>query len=167
MGWLMPSGSQLESTIATTGIFSLRASAMAIDSLLVSMTNIRSGSAPMSLMPPSERSSLSFSRVSWSSSFLVRPCVSPCEQLLERLEPLDRVGDGPPIGQRAAEPAVIDVILRAGLGGIGDRLRRLPLGADEQHAAAFGDDVGDRKQRLMQERTVWVRSMMWMLLREP
>ena len=47
---------------------------------------------------------------------------------------------------------MIDVILRAGLGGIGDRLRRLALGADEQHAAALGDHVGHRKQRLMQER---------------
>jgi len=74
------------------------------------------------------------------------------KQLLKRLEALDRVGDGAPIGQRAAEPAVIDEVLRTGLCGIGDRLRRLALGADEQDAAALGDDVGDRKQRLMQER---------------
>ena len=47
---------------------------------------------------------------------------------------------------------MIDEVLRAGLGGVGDGLGRLALGADEQHAAALGDDVGHRKQRLMQER---------------
>ena len=47
---------------------------------------------------------------------------------------------------------MIDVILRAGLRGIGDGLGGLALGADEEHAAAFGDDVGDREQRLMQKR---------------
>jgi len=48
--------------------------AMAIASLFVSMTNRRSGTPPMSLMPPSERVSFSRSRVSDRRSFLVRPC---------------------------------------------------------------------------------------------
>ena len=48
----------------------------------------------MSLMPPRERSSLSFSRVSWSSSFLVRPWVSPASSSskdLRRLIELEMV----------------------------------------------------------------------------
>ena len=56
------------------------------------------------------------------------------------------------IGQHAAEPAVVDVILAAALGGVGDRLLRLALGADEQNTAAAGDDVADRLQTLVQHR---------------
>jgi hypothetical protein len=64
--------------MAMTGMLSLRASWIAIASLLVSITNMMSGMPPMSLMPPSDSSSLSRSRVSCSSSFLVRPpAVSP------------------------------------------------------------------------------------------
>ena len=59
----MPSGSELLSTTATTGMPSLAASWIAIASLLVSITNRMSGSPPISLMPPSARSSLSRSRV--------------------------------------------------------------------------------------------------------
>ena len=55
------------------GMFSLRASRMAMASLLVSITNMMSGMPPMSLMPPSDSSSLSFSRCRFSSSFLTRP----------------------------------------------------------------------------------------------
>ena len=64
------SGSQL-STMAATGTPRRRASLIAMSSLLVSITNRRSGSPPMSLMPPSARSSLSRSRWSVSRSFLV------------------------------------------------------------------------------------------------
>ncbi len=76
----------------------------------------------------------------------------PRQQLLQRFETPDRVRDGAPIGQRAAEPAVIDVVLGARARGIGDRLRRLPLGADEEDAAAFGHGVGNGEQRLVEER---------------
>ena len=69
----MPSGSQLLSRIATTGMPSVFASAIAIASLLVSTTNIISGTPPISLMPPSARSSFSRSRVRFRISFLVRP----------------------------------------------------------------------------------------------
>ena len=61
-------------------------------------------------------------------------------------------GDRLEVGQHAAEPAVVDVILAAALGGVGDRLLRLALGADQQHAAAAGDDVADRLQALVQHR---------------
>src|SRR6185503_15319918 len=117
----MPSGSLFESTTATTGICNLRASAMAIDSLFVSITNIRSGSAPISLMPPSARSSLSFAG-ELEQLLLSETVGLALKHLLERLEALDRVRDGAPISQRAAEPAMIDVILRAGLRGIGHSL---------------------------------------------
>ena len=73
----MPSGLQLVSTTATIGMPSFLASAMAICSLLVSITNSRSGRPPISLMPPSDLLSLSRSRVSCSTSFLVRPLASP------------------------------------------------------------------------------------------
>ncbi len=55
--------------------------------------------------------------------------------------------------ERAAEPARIDVVLRASASAasaIG--VLRLPLGADEQDAAALGDGVAHRLQRAMQHR---------------
>ncbi len=64
----------------------------------------------------------------------------------------DRVGDRLPVGQHAAEPAGVDVILGRTLGGVGDDVGRLALGADEQHAAALGDGVGDLLQCLVQQR---------------
>ena len=73
----MPCGSTLVSSTATTGMPSTLASLIASSSLLASITNITSGTPPMSRIPPSESSSLSRSRVSWSTSFLVRPAVSP------------------------------------------------------------------------------------------
>ena len=74
--WAIASGSELESRIAITGMFNTLASATAMCSLLVSITNSTSGRPPISLMPPSARSSLLRCRVSLSSSFLVKP-VSP------------------------------------------------------------------------------------------
>ena len=164
----MPSGSELLSSTATTGMPSLLASATAIASLLVSITNRMSGRPPISLMPPSARSSLSRSRVSFSSSFLVRPGWPRAKLLVELAQPLDRLGDRLPVGQHAAEPAVVDVILAAALGRLGDRVLRLALGADEQHAAAAG------RRRRARPRSAWCssgtvcsRSMMWTPLRTP
>ena len=74
------------------------------------------------------------------------------QDVVELAQAADRLGDGLPVGQRAAEPAMIDEVLRAALGRVGDRVRGLALGADEQHAAAAGDRVGDLDQRLMQHR---------------
>ena len=135
-----------------TGILRRLASLIASASLLVSMTNTRSGTPPMSLMPPSAFSSLSFSRVSIRRSFLVRPLAPSASMLVELAQPRDRAGDRLPVGQRAAEPAGIDEILRAALGRLGHLVGRLPLGADEQHAPALGDGIGDDLQRLMQQR---------------
>ena len=72
--------------------------------------------------------------------------------LFERAQPADRIGDRLPIGQRAAEPAMVDVMLAAALGGGGHRPRGLALGADEQHPAARGRDVADGLQRLIEHR---------------
>ncbi|MNC91752.1 hypothetical protein D3C83_80640 [compost metagenome] len=75
-------------------MFSVFASAMAICSLLVSMTNSTSGTPPISLMPPSARSSLSRSRVRLSCSFFVRPwapCASCSSMFFSRLIELEMV----------------------------------------------------------------------------
>ncbi len=53
--------------------------------------------------------------------------------------------------KRAAQPAVIDVVLRAALGRRGHRLGGLALGADEQHPAARGGHFAHLHQRLMQQ----------------
>ena len=65
--------------------------ATAIASLLVSITNRMSGRPPMSLMPPSARSSLSRSRVRLQQLLLrqARAC-SLAELLVELAQPLDR-----------------------------------------------------------------------------
>ena len=78
-------GLTFESRIATTGMPSTLASLIASSSLLASITNMTSGNAAH-VADAAERlsSSLSRSRVSWSTSFLVRPAVSPAELLLER-----------------------------------------------------------------------------------
>ena len=94
--------------------------------------------------------------------------VAGTEHLIEVPQPLDRTGDRLPVGQRAAEPARIDEILRRALGGLGDAVLRLPLGADEQDTAALGDGIADTAcSARCSSGTVWARSMMWMLLRAP
>src|SRR5215831_10719918 len=74
------------------------------------------------------------------------------QKVVQLLEPADRLRDGLPVGERAAEPAVVDEILRRALGGIGDALRGLPLGAHKEYPAAAGDDVTHLDQCLMQHR---------------
>src|SRR5205823_1095809 len=74
------------------------------------------------------------------------------QHLIEVTQPLDRTRNRLPVGQRAAEPARIDEILRRPLGGLGNTVLRLALGADEQDTAALGDGVADRLQRGVQQR---------------
>ena len=78
--------------------------------------------------------------------------IAGIEHFIEVPQPLDRTGNRLPVGQRAAEPARIDEILRRALGRLGDAVLRLPLGADEQDTAALGDGIADRLQRAMQQR---------------
>ena len=103
-------------------------------------------------MPPSARSSLSRCAGQLQQLALGQPGLLVGDALVEFAQPLDRLRDGLEVGQHAAEPAVVDVILAAALGRLGDRLLRLALGADEQHPAAAGDDVADRLQALVQHR---------------
>src|SRR5918995_786738 len=74
------------------------------------------------------------------------------QALIELAQALDRGRDGLPVGDHAAQPAVVDVVLAAALGRIGDALGGGGLGADEQHAAAVGHDLADLQQRLLQQR---------------
>ena len=76
MGNAISDGSELLSTMATTGIPSVFASAIAMCSLTVSITKSRSGTPAISLIPPSVRSSLSRVRVRSSCSRLLRPAPS-------------------------------------------------------------------------------------------
>ena len=131
---------------------SFLASRIARSSLLVSMTKIMSGVPPISRMPPSDCCSLFCSRSSPSRSFLVSPLAPLAELLVDRLQPRDRLRDGLPVGQRAAEPAVVHVVLRRPLGRVRDRLLRLPLGADEEDAPALGHGLLHRVQRLVEQR---------------
>ena len=66
------------------------------------------------------------------------------------LETADRVRHGFPVGQRAAEPAVVHVVLRATLCGFGHRLLGLALGADEEDATALGHGFTNRVQSRVQ-----------------
>ena len=83
---------------------------------------------------------------------MVKPTAPPLKLFVQFAQTLDRRRNRLPIRQHAAKPARIDVILRRPFGGIGDRVLRLPLGADEQHAAAPRDRIGNRLQGLMQQR---------------
>ena len=74
------------------------------------------------------------------------------EPAFELAQAADRVRDRLPVGQHAAEPAVVDVVLARAAGAAGDRLLRLALGADEQDPAAARGDVAGRDQRLVQQR---------------
>ena len=72
--------------------------------------------------------------------FLLRAALEVAGLLarLELLEPADALLDGDEVGEHAAQPALVDVGLAGALASCIDRLLRLLLGADEQHAARRG-----------------------------
>src|SRR3546814_12649077 len=71
--------------------------------------------------------------------FLLREAERVALKLLfQRLEPLDRTRNRLPVGEHAAQPAVVDEVLAGAAGRLGDRVLRLTLGADEQPLAAMG-----------------------------
>ena len=74
------------------------------------------------------------------------------ERLVELAQPRDRARDRLPVGQHAAEPARVDVVLRRALGRIRDRVGGLAFRADEQHPAALGDRVAHRLQGAVEHR---------------
>ncbi len=65
---------------------------------------------------------------------------------------LDGIGNGLPVGEHAAQPAGIHVVLGRALGAVGNLLLRGALGADEQHAAALGNSSRHGEKGLMQQR---------------
>src|SRR5829696_5435892 len=74
------------------------------------------------------------------------------ERLVELAQPRDRGRDRLPVGQHAAEPARVDVVLRRALGRIGDRVRSLAFRADEQHPPALRDRVAHRLEGAVEHR---------------
>ena len=88
IGTEMMSGSAFVSTIATTGMPSLFASAMAMRSFFASTTNIAPGSRAMCLMPSRLRFSFCRSRSKCNCSFLVKnsnvPSSCPCSSSFSR-----------------------------------------------------------------------------------
>ena len=74
------------------------------------------------------------------------------ELLLQLLQAAHGDGNRLPVGHHAAEPTMIDVMLAAALGRLGDLLGRLALGADEEHAPAAGDRVPDGGERPVKQR---------------
>src|SRR5690606_22119722 len=65
-------------------------------------------------------------------------------QALEVVQFLDAAAHRLEVGERAAEPAVVDVVLAAAVGVLGDRLLRLLLRAHEEDTAAVGDGFADQ-----------------------
>ena len=74
------------------------------------------------------------------------------ELFVELAQQADGVRYRAPIGEHAAEPAVVYVVLAAALRRFGDGRLRLPLGADEQHAPAAGDGGAHRVERPVEQR---------------
>jgi hypothetical protein len=74
------------------------------------------------------------------------------EQAFQLAQTGDGAGNGPPVGERAAQPTVVHIILRATLGRDGDGVRRLALSADEQHPSAAGRDFAHLDQGLVEQR---------------
>src|SRR5579864_7067518 len=70
---------------------------------------------------------------------------------LDVLQALDRGAQGHEIRQRAAQPAVGDRELAAALRLFGDRLLRLPLGADEQDALALRREIAHEVRDLLEQ----------------
>jgi hypothetical protein len=133
------------------GICSLRASATARCSFLVSTIHTAAGVRPISRIPPSERSSLSRSRFIWSSSFLVRPepATSSKSTSSSSLSRLRRSCTVWKLVSMPPEPALVHVRLAHAGRLLGDGLLGLLLGADEQHGAAAGDGVLDERERVV------------------
>src|SRR5690606_29510483 len=75
-----------------------------------------------------------------------------CLKSFELTQSGDRMGNSLPVGQHAAEPARIDIILRALTSRFGDQRRCLTLGAHEQDATAIGNSIADQLQGAIERR---------------
>ncbi len=69
----------------------------------------------------------------------------------------DRVGNGVPVGQHTAEPAMVHIVLTATLCSFCDDRRSLTLGTDEQNATTTSGDVTNRLHRTMQHRNGFLK----------
>src|SRR5579872_2022434 len=70
--------------------------------------------------------------------------------LIELLQPLDRLLHRHPIGEQAAQPALVNV-KSAALGRLfGDRILRLTFGSHEQHNLAVGRQILHKLRRLLE-----------------
>ena len=136
-GKVMPSGSQLVSTIGDDR----DAEALGLldrELLLVGVDDEDQVGRAAHVLDAAERAARAsrFSRASMQALLLGEALAAAGEDLVDLAQARDRARDGLPVGQHAAEPAGVDVVLGRALGGIGDRVGGLALGADEQHAAA-------------------------------
>ena len=153
--------------MAATGMPRRFASLMANCSLLVSMTKIRSGTPPMSLMPPSAFSSFSRSRLIISRSFLVRPTAPPfsVSSTLRRrwieAEMVFQLVSMPP-SQRELMKYWAERVAASAIGSAAWRL--VPTKSTRPPPATVSDTACSAR---CMSGTVWARSMMWMLLRAP
>ena len=145
------SGSQFVSTSAITGIPSRRASFTASCSLRRSTMKIASGCLRMSATPPRFASSFSSSACieirSLGGQQVELALVAQPSQLVQMLDPLR---DRAPVGEQAAEPAVVHVRHARALGLLLDRVLGLLLGADEEDGAAALGEVADEALRLLE-----------------
>ena len=127
------SGSQLVSTMATTGMPMRRASRTAITSEFGSITNIASGGVAM-FSTPEKFCCRCFSSRSRRARFLLGKLrhAAVFDMALQKLQALDGFLQRDPIGERAAQPAVIHVEHAAALGFFLDGFLSLALGAQKQ-----------------------------------
>lgn len=140
--------------MATTGMPRRLASRIAIASLLVSMTNIRS-EGRAHVLDAAERLVQLLAFAVEVQAFLLGPGPGPHPpeaRPAKLAQALDRIGDL--VFQLVSMPPSRqgDVVLGRTLGSIGDDVESLALGADEQDAAATGNGVGNLLQRLVQQR---------------
>ena len=74
------------------------------------------------------------------------------QPLFHLLQAVDGFGDRLPVGQHAAKPALVDVVLTTPQGVLFNWALCLPLGADEQDAAPAGRDFPQKRQGRVQHR---------------
>ena len=136
IGKLINSGSALVSTIATVGIFRRLASATAMPSRCGVDDDDRVGQL-LHVADAFEVALQLFALALHGGDFLFAHLAvfGLLLELLDVLQPADALADGREVRQRAAEPALVDVILPARLRRFLDRFLRLLLAADEEHLA--------------------------------
>src|SRR3546814_4567100 len=72
--------------------------------------------------------------------------------LFQRFEALDRLRNCFPVGEHAAQPAMVDKVLARFACSLGNWVLRLTLGSDEQHLAAMRHCLRHEIQRAREKR---------------